>query len=223
LRSRTIDWSRRRCGPGSPLWGYPQPRSGEGASRTIDTAGMSWQKKIRPSPRRAGAARSTIQRSDRGDRSRLGPRSGSHRSGRRRSHWIECEHSSTLWASTKPSSLAAAPAATKCSESLGTRAPVGNREPGQHARPVDPLLNQHAQHLPDDVPAPATHRARTQTPMPVRPSVNHKIVSGHGVAAAPLRRSDTQHHHHVGRQLYPTDGRWLGSKTLATLHHRLQP
>src|SRR5271154_1953155 len=33
---------------------------------------------------------------------------------------IECEHSSRLWTSTKPSSLAAAPAATKRSESLET-------------------------------------------------------------------------------------------------------
>jgi hypothetical protein len=59
--------------------------------------------------------------------------------------------------------------------------------------------------------------------MPVRPNANRKIISGHGVAAVSLHRSDTQHHHQAGRQLYPTDGRWLGSKTLATLHHRLQP
>ena len=71
--------------------------------------------------------------------------------------------------------------------------------------PVDPLLNQHAQHLPDDVPAPTTHRPRTQSPMPVRPTANHEIVSGHGVAAVPLHHTDTQHHHHVGRQLYLTD------------------
>ena len=88
---------------------------------------------------------------------------------------------------------------------------------------VEPLFNQHAQHLPDDVPAPATHRPRTQTPMPVRPDANHKIISGHGVAAVSLHRTDTQLQHHAGRQLYLTDGRWLGSKTLASRHHRLQP
>jgi hypothetical protein len=43
-----------------------------------------------------------------------------------------------LWTSTKPSSLAAAPAATKRSESLGTRPPAGNREPAQDARPGRP-------------------------------------------------------------------------------------
>jgi hypothetical protein len=42
------------------------------------------------------------------------------------------------WTSTKPSSLAAAPAATKSSESPGTRPPAGNREPAQHARPGRP-------------------------------------------------------------------------------------
>jgi hypothetical protein len=54
---------------------------------------------------------------------------------RRRSRWIECEHSSTLWISTKPSSLAAAPAATAHSGSLGTRSPAENRGPAQDARP----------------------------------------------------------------------------------------
>src|ERR1700744_4331163 len=89
--------------------------------------------------------------------------------------------------------------------------------------PVEPLLNQHSQHLPDDVPASATHRPRTQSPMPVCPNANHKIISGHGVAAVPLHSTDTQVQHHVGRQLYLTDGRRLGSKTLATRRHRLQP
>jgi hypothetical protein len=42
------------------------------------------------------------------------------------------------WTSTKPSSLAAAPAATKSSEPPGTRPPAGNREPPQHARPGRP-------------------------------------------------------------------------------------
>jgi hypothetical protein len=59
--------------------------------------------------------------------------------------------------------------------------------------------------------------------MPVRPKANHKIISGHGVTAVPLHRTDTQIQHHVGRHLYATDGRWLGSKPLATRRHRLQP
>jgi hypothetical protein len=45
---------------------------------------------------------------------------------------------SRLWTSTKPSSLAAAPAETARSESLGTRPPAGNREPAQHALPGRP-------------------------------------------------------------------------------------
>jgi hypothetical protein len=66
------------------------------------------------------------------------PPSGSHRLGRRRSRWIECEHLSRLWISTKPSSLAAAPAETARSESLGTRPPAENRGLAQDAGPGRP-------------------------------------------------------------------------------------
>ena len=45
--------------------------------------------------------------------------------------------------------------------------------------------------------------------MPVCPNANHKIISGHGVAAVPLHSTDTQVQHYVGRQLYLTDGRRL--------------
>src|SRR5262245_10433281 len=72
------------------------------------------------------------------------------------------------------------------------------------------------------MPAAATHRPGTQTPMPVCPDTNHKIIGGHGVAAVPLHRTDTQVQHHAGRYLHPTDGDWMSGETLTTRHHRLQ-